>query len=738
MRSLLWRFSLFGFGAFFGFVLPWLMYLDRMVSARFDLSAPAIASRVYARPLLLEAGKATSVTDLQREVELLRYLTTGTQTPGSYSKQGNKWLIHTRSFAFEDRVQPARRVLVTIERDRVTAIKDADRGTELSSWRLDPLRIATLFGENGAERQPMAIDEMPKLLVDGLQAVEDRNFQSHFGIDPWGLARAMWANIRHGGMVQGGSTLTQQLVKNTLLNSDQTVERKLKEMGLAIILERRYSKKIILEAYLNRVLLGQSGAQAVQGFPAASEFYYGRRLQELKPQEIALLIGLLKATTTYDPRRSVEKATQRRNVVLAQFREQGLINDKDFEFAKSAALNVVAKPQASRDRYPAFLALVRDQLQRTYDQSALTSQGLSVLTTLDVQVQERAEKALTDSLNAVDRTGVLQGAMILSDNQSGEVLAIVGSRDPRASDFNHALDAKRQVGSLLKPFVYLLALSDPRRYALGSLISDAPFELKMSGGKRWAPQNYDRQSHGTVTVIEALAKSYNLATARVGIDVGVDRLAELISTLGVKVPRPAQPSMILGAVELSPMEVTQLYQVLASGGKVLPLKSVRAVMGRDGRPLTRFPQVSLQEPNVEAIKLVTLALNETTRTGTAQSVSNQVKLDVAGKTGTSNDKRDSWYAGYTGQHLGVVWMGRPDNQSTDLSGASGALRAWSGLFRTLASRPVELHFSTEVQWLAVDTGQGCEQLRFLPYIDRGGAGAPSNVRSCMEYLTAPL
>jgi penicillin-binding protein 1B len=732
-----WLFRLIGLvlGASTGFVLPWLVYLDRVVSQRFDLSLPAIPSRIYARALDVQLSQPLNTTGLQRELDLLRYLPQGNaNVPGSYAKTGNVWLIHTRPFAFEDRAQPARRVQITVHAESVSKIKDADHGTELSSWRLDPLRIATLFGENGVERVPTPIAQMPKLLINGVQSVEDRHFQSHHGVDPLGLLRAVWTNLRHGAMVQGGSTLTQQLVKNTLLSPEQTLERKLKEMGLALMLERRFSKKVILEAYLNRVVLGQSGAQPVQGFPAASEFYFGRSLEDVSSSEIALLIGLLKATSGYDPRRVPEKAIQRRNTVLGQFLETGLISQTECDLAKTAPLNVIAKASSSRDRYPAFLALVRDQIKRSYDQSALTTQGLSVLTTLDVQVQERAEKALADSLNSIDKTGQLQGAMVLSDNLSGEVLAIVGARDPRASDFNHALDAKRQVGSLLKPFVYLLALSDPAHYALGSLISDAPLQIKLSGGKTWSPQNYDHQNHGTITVIEALAKSYNLATARVGMDIGVDRIAEFIATLGVQLPRPAQPSMILGAVELSPLEVTQLYQALASGGKVLPLSSVRAVMGRDGKALTRYPKVSLQQPNVEAIKLLTLALNETTRSGTAQALSNQVKLEVAGKTGTSNDKRDSWYAGYTGQHLGVVWMGRDDNQTTNLSGATGALKAWSALFKTLPSRPVELHFAPEVQWLAVDTGRGCESFRFLPMLS---SYRPENVRSCMEYLTAP-
>ena len=729
------RISGFGLGFGLGFVLPWLVYLDQVIQARFDLSTPSVPSRIYARPLLLIPGEL-NLDALKAELLLLRYINDPrASVPGSFSTSSGSYVVNVRSFTFENGPQSARRVLLRFSGNQLSALKDADSSSDLASWRLDPVKIATLFGagKNAAERLPMAIEQMPQLLVAGLQAVEDRNFKSHHGIDPLGLLRAIWTNLRGGELRQGGSTLTQQLVKNTLLTPAQTIERKLKEMGLALLLERRFDKKTILEAYLNRVVLGQSGDQAIQGFPAASEFYFGRNLEDLKAQDIALLVGLLKATSSYDPRRNPENATRRRGIVLTQFLETGLINQEVFDAAKTAPLNVIAKAVAARERYPAFVALVRAQIARSYDAQALTSQGLTVLTTLDAQAQERAELALVSSLTAIDKTGSLQGALVLTENNTGEIVAMVGGRDPRSSNFNHAIDAKRPVGSMLKPFVYLLALSDPAHYALGSTISDAPLDVKLNGNQRWRPQNYDRMSHGNVLLIDALAKSYNLAAARVGLDIGVDRLAELIMTLGVEVPRPAPPAMILGAVDLSPMQLTQLYQALASGGRVLPLVTVRAVLDRSGKALNRFPRSSIRPPNSEAIKLITLALNETTRTGTAQSLANQVQLIAAGKTGTSNDKRDSWYAGYTGKHLGVVWMGRDDNESTNLSGATGALRAWSALFKTLPSTPLHIIFDASTRWLPVDTDPSCANFRFLPTL----AATPANLNNCMGMLSAP-
>jgi penicillin-binding protein 1B len=314
------------------------------------------------------------------------------------------------------------------------------------------------------------------------------------------------------------------------------------------------------------------------------------------------------------------------------------------------------------------------------------------------------------------------------------VLALVGARDPRGSQFNHALDAKRPVGSLLKPFVYLLALSDPERFSLGSLLSDEPLVVALGQGRTWKPQNYDRKNHGNVALIDALAKSYNVAAARIGVQLGVDRLALLLTSLGVASKTPAQPSLILGGSEFSPLEVTQLYQALANGGRVAPLSSVRAVLDRDGRALRRFPPQSMQQPDADAIKLVSFALNETTRSGTASTLSRQVKIDVAGKTGTSNDQRDSWYAGYTGSHLGVVWIGHGNNQATEFTGASGALKVWSTLFKSLPSKPLRFELPSYTRWVPFDMGRGCDSMRFLPVLS---ADEPANARSCMSALTAP-
>lgn len=729
----LWRLTLFGIGFGLGALGPLALYFHRYVDANFEIGKRPVASRVYARPLVLEPGLKLTPDHLVVELSEARYrLDPDPRAPGSYHRQGNRFRIYTRDFAFGDGQEAAERIDVLLEAGVVKRVQRAQGGAALPKKRLDPARIGTILPADDTERLPLSLPEMPPLLVAGIQAVEDRNFKDHPGIDVLGIARAMWANVRAGRLVQGGSTITQQLVKNTLLSRERRLQRKFMEMGLALTIEARFSKRDILEAYLNRAYLGQNGALAVHGFGAAAEFYFARPLESLSEAEIALLVGLVKGPSYYDPRRNPERALQRRRVVLGQFLETGLIDQLTYDAALKSPLTVVSRPPG-RTRYPAFIEVVKAQLQRDYDEARLRSEGLSILTTLSPTTQAMAENALSQSLASIDKEGSVQGAVVVSSASEGELLAIVGDRSPRQPGFNRAMTARRPVGSLLKPFVYLLALSQPERYSLASLIEDQSFSMRLPNGQRWEPKNYDRKVHGQVPLVDALARSYNLATARVGLDIGVRALGRLMENLGVPAPADPQPSLILGAAELSPIEVAQLYQALASGGQPLPLISVREVLDGDGNALTRFVRPRGSPAGSDAVKLVTVALNETTLSGTARSLTQgaQMKLDSAGKTGTSDDQRDSWYAGYTGEHLAVVWLGRDDNQPTHLSGATGALKVWTALFQKLPSDDLRLRFSPEVRWLAFDTGDGCQRIRFYPVLPPYEI---SNARSCMGYL----
>ncbi|MBC7655647.1 MAG: penicillin-binding protein 1B, partial [Frankiaceae bacterium] len=658
--------------------------------------------RVYARPLLLKSGLRLDAAALELELASATYRNDGLgQLPGTYSRNGTRFRIGTRAFTDMDGPVPQQRLDVALAGGRVAQVRDARTRKSLGSARVDPARIATLYGIDEEERRLVRMEEVPALLITGLQAVEDRNFKSHHGIDPWGVARAIWVNLREAGFEQGASTLTQQMVRSLFLSNTKTVTRKVREALYALIIEARFDKRSIMEAYLNQVYLGQAGKQSIHGVGAGADFWFGRDLATLRTEDIALLVGIIQGPGFWDPRRFPERALKRRAIVLDVFVETGLITPQEATRAKASPLGVSSKPGVARNRAPAFLDLVKRQLARDYPSDALRGAGLSVMSTLSPSVQVLGERSVASTLPKVERKQgpALQAGMVVTDTKTGEVLAVVGNRKTDEPGFNRAIEAQRPVGSLLKPFVYLLALAQPDRYSLSSWVSDSPVEVTQPNGKPWRPKNSDGKSHGTVTLTTALARSYNQATVRVGMEVGPDRLAELMKALGGLNAKP-NPSLILGSVDLSVFSMAQLYQFLASGGRIQPLRAVRGVLDTQGKAISRYDNKAddAQEGDAIAARLVTLALQSAVTSGTARPLLSDGlgPLQAAGKTGTSNDSRDSWFAGYTGEHLAVVWVGNDKNQPTGLYGATGAMRVWSGLFSKLPTEPLRV------------TGQGIE------------------------------
>ncbi|MCU0754772.1 MAG: transglycosylase domain-containing protein [Xanthomonadales bacterium] len=714
MLRFLFRSGLFLIGFAAGFVLPWVWYLNQLIDDRFELTVADQPSQIFARPLQIREGQVLKPEQLSVELAAARYSRGEADRPGRYQRDAAAWRIYSRDFSFPDGHQHGRGISFRLDQNRVRELRDAN-GRPLSAIRLDPARIGSLYGDNEAERQPLPLAQMPPVLIQGLQAVEDRNFPHHFGIDPRGILRALWVNLTTERQ-QGASTLTQQLVRFTLLSRAQTLERKLKEIGLALLLEQRYSKAEILDAYLNRAILGQNGSRAVQGFPAAAEFWFARPLGELDTGELALLIGMLKATSDFNPRRRAEAATQRRNVVLNVFRDTGLIAADAAERFKAAPLGVVPTPPPSRSRHPGYLELVQRELRQIADEGSLKRAGLSILTALDPWAQHLAERSLRDTLQQLDRDGTVQGAVVVSRATDGRIVAAVPGRQTREVGFNRLVDARRPVGSLLKPFVYLLALNRPQRYGLPTMLLDAPFEYPIAGSAPWRPKNYDGRARGPVALVDALSQSLNLATARLGLEIGVDQLAGLMSAYGVPVPAPVRPSLILGSIDLSPLQVATLYQALAAGGQPMHLSTVDAVLLPDGK-LYALPAVAAPRPPDRPMGLLLLAMNETTLRGTASGVSRAVQIDSAGKTGTTDGQRDSWYAGFTGEHLAVVWMGRDDNERTRFTGASGALRVWTAIFRELPSAPLRTRIGEDYRWGWFAGDSSCSSGRWMPYID---------------------
>jgi penicillin-binding protein 1B len=738
--SFSWRFLrvpvLVGIGFAIGFVVPYAAWLDSEVRSRFDDLSWEIPSRVYARPLELAPALAITPEILKLELDAARYTEeAAAKTPGTFARDGARFTIARRAFIYLDGRERERRIAVTLSEGRVAKVVDADSGEALAKVRLEPARIATLYGALEEDRRIVQLGEVPTLLVTGLQAVEDRDFKHHHGIDSVAILRAMWANLLAGHVVQGGSTLTQQLVKNLFLDRGQRFTRKFNEALLALIIEFRYGKQRILEAYVNEVFLGQQGAQAVHGFAAASEFYFGRDVRGLGPADIALLVGLVQGPSFYDPRRSPERALGRRNVVLAQFRDTGLIDDATYASAVKQPLGTAANPQLPRDRYPAFLDLVRRQIQKDYPDAELNSAGLAIHTTLAPSVQTLGEDAIDRALTALGKRGAaVDAALVVTGAKDGEVEAMIGSRQPDEPGFNRALDALRPIGSLVKPFVNLVALAQPQRYSLATLIEDSTIDLPQPGGGRWQPQNDDHETHGNVMIVDALVHSWNLATIHLGMRIGVDRVRGFLESFRLGREINPNPSLLLGAVDLSPYDVAQLYQYLAADGHAIPLRALRGVLDAKGRPLTRYGVKPGAGDYVTATRLVTRAMQEVAISGTAHSIleSGLGNLRAAGKTGTSDTQRDSWFAGFTGSTLAVAWVGRDDNKPTGLMGSTGALRVWIELMKRVPAVPLDVpKDGIELAYVNSESGNRtdavCTGARELPF----AAGyAPEEVDHC--------
>jgi penicillin-binding protein 1B len=669
-------------------VTGWVMHLDSLVTREFQGRHWSVPARVFAAPLELYVGAPVGVDDLEAELRRLHYRVGDPSAgPGIYRHSGDSFDVNARRVRFIDEQREAMRVSIRAGADSITDLKQVN-GTELPVFRLDPPVVGSVSPVHGEDRLLLAPADVPPLLRSGIKLIEDRRFDEHHGVDPQGILRALWADLKARRVVQGGSTLTQQLVKNYFLSDEQTVGRKLTEAIMALRLEAHFSKEEILLAYLNEVYLGQDGARAIHGFGLASEYYFAKPLDELEPGELALLIGLVKGPSYYDPRRHPDRALARRNLVLKEFAEAHLLDPWACGRAEHKPLGL--RPPGG-SYIPAYLDLVRRNLKRDYAEADLSAAGLSIYTSLDFRAQAAAERALDQNLKRLDGASRvhddhLEGAVIVDEPNSGDVVAVVGGRDAAIDGFNRALDARRPIGSLVKPAIYLTAL-ETGHYTAATVIEDAPIELKLADGSIWAPQNFEHEVYGPVPMARALAESMNLATVRLGLDLGLPQVADTLQHLGLETRPTLNPSMLLGTVEMTPLEVVQIYTALANGGFRARLRAVQAVLDEQGRPLKSFKvQVEAAAPPAAVYELDRMLTLVTTH-GTGRNAVTHLPRGtvVAGKTGTSSDTRDSWFAGFTGSYLAVVWVGYDDNRATGLTGAAGGLPVWGETLARLKS-----------------------------------------------------
>lgn len=671
-----------------------------------------LPARIYAAPQELFAGVRLDRRELEANLAAVGYVRKAAlDKPGVFTRTENGLEVFTRQFEFPDDREPARRIALGFMNNTITSIVDMEQDAPTPVVRIEPLEIGIVHGDEYEDRVLVDIDAVPARFLAILVAVEDRRFYDHFGLDLVGIARAAVTNILARRVAEGGSTITQQLVKNLYLSNERSWIRKIREALIAISLERRYAKNEILEGYINEIFLGQSGNRAIHGFGLASRFYFAKPLSELSLAQMATLVGMVKAPSAYNPKRHPDAAAGRLRTVLELLKSRGMISEADYSQALAEDLHLARETAIGTGEFAAVNGLIRDQLRRDYRDQDLQLEGLRIFTTIDSHVQRVASRVAADALARVERArnikrGTLELAVVVVNPGTAEIVALVGGRDGQAAEFNRALNARRPFGSLVKPFVYSVALDRTTDYNVVTTLRDDPLTIALANGESWTPKNYDGTTHGAVSLTEALTRSYNLATVQLGLDVGVERIAERLSIMGLQEKPPLLPSLLLGAVDVSPFDVAQLYQGIANDGFKLPLRAIRSVSDARNRTLSRYPPRVQQVLSGETAFLLQHLLTETVREGTARAAGAALpsRLPLAGKTGTSNDGRDSWFAGFGGDYLVVVWVGRDDNGATGLTGASGALSIWTPLMKALRTAPVSAATPAGIDWQFVTDG----------------------------------
>jgi len=655
----------------------WVWWLNGQVVSRFEGQKWQVPSEVYSAPIILASGAPWKKQDLENLLEETGYrFGRNSQKVGWAARSRTKVSAHLRSYVDHLGFHESERRIFSFQDGRL--VIQALNGDEIGEARIEPQRIGFLYGGNTESRQILTYDEIPKPLMDILVAVEDQDFYHHWGISLTGIARAVVVNFTHGSRRQGGSTLTQQLVKNMYLSSERTYTRKLTEVVMSLLLEYHYSKEAIITAYMNEVYLAQLGSRALHGFAEASQHFFGRPLNELNIDEFALLVGMVKGPSLYNPERSPNRAKARRNTVLTVLKDQGRLSDADYNSLIKQPIRLADK-QKERSVYGDYLDLVAMQLSRDFDETTLATKNLRIYTGVDIRAQRAASSAMQRQVAALEkrdpRLKGLQGAMVVTDRLSGQVRAVVGSSGEYYTGFNRALGAVRPIGSLVKPPLYLSALATGR-YTWWTEIEDKRLRFNI-GGQIWEPENYDRKTHGVIHLYEAMAKSYNLATVSLAQQIGFDRVGDTLRQLGVKRSFTMHPAMALGALELSPFEVSRLYQPIASQGKSSELGVVLAVMDQNDQLMKRFDRQN-DVPFTDALLAVTLdGMTKVPKIGTARAAQAAFPgLNFAAKTGTTNQQKDSWYVGITGDYSSTVWLGDDDNVPLSITGSSGAQKVW--------------------------------------------------------------
>ena len=699
--------------------------IDSRVTNKLEGVLWTVPAKVYSRSLDLAEGLSINKSNLLRELKMLSYSEKKNPTkPGEYFYNSNKLNIFLRGY--ED--QNSGLFEIFIRDGRVEEITN-QLGLSVDLVKLEPIAIGGMYPSHMEDRILLSWPQVPSILIDTILSVEDQTFFNHKGISLRSISRAFFTNVKAGDIEQGGSTITQQLAKNLFFSPEQTIKRKIMEAIAALLIEFHYSKEEILLAYINDVFLAQSGKRAVHGFGMGAQHFFGTSLMNLETDQIALLVGMLKGPSLYNPRRNPNNATNRRNLVLKILQKGGHISLSSLEEMKTRPLRVIKPSFRSETRYPAFHDLVRLELRENYQDSELRTQGLRIQTNLDPVLQESLESSIKKTkIELVNKYGnklnELEGAAIAVDIISGEVKAVVGSSSPSEFGFNRSINAIRPIGSLVKPFIYLTALNKYDQYTLTTILDDSKLSFE-SGGEIWEPNNFDKKYHGKIPLHVALWQSYNIASARLGMELGYDSVQETFSKLGITKTIERYPSLFIGSFEMSPFDAIQSYQVIAADGFYSPLRSIRDIQDLKGEIDLSYPYKIEQRIRPEPLHLLKFAMKQTFISGTARGYPRK-KIEswqAGGKTGTSDDQRDSWFVGFAGDILVLVWLGFDDNRPTPLTGRSGALEVWKNFIDDIQPTTVKGNNFSRIKYVWVDkkdgllSGEKCKNSLLVPFIN---------------------
>lgn len=696
-------------------------YLDWQIRSKMDGQIWHLPAEVYSR---LESVKIADNLAFDEVIQILldnEYRqTTMVAAPGDFKLEDDSIVVLRRAFPFPDKAEPQRVLRLRFSNNKLSRIEDLVTVKTVDEFRLAPKLIAMLQSDN-EDRLAIPLQNYPRLLIDTLILTEDRRFYEHNGINPVGILRALIANIRAGQTVQGGSTLTQQLVKNLFLSRERTITRKANEALMSLVLDWRYDKNRILETYLNEIYLGQNGDTQIHGFELASQFYFGRSIREISLDQIALLVGMVKGPSLYNPWRNPQNALERRNIVLRLMLEHKMIGDELYQLLSQRPLGVQKKGQISR-KYPAFIQTLQADLRRELGEHKISSLlGARIFSTMDLKQQAQAENAVGNTVSQLQlkmKNPHLEGAMIITDYRTGEIRAVVGGLQTQYAGFNRALMAKRQIGSLVKPSIYLTALSNPEQFRLNTPINNQPITINVKGSPPWQPRNYDKKYSDSVMLMDALARSLNIPTVNIGMKVGLSKVIDTQKAMGWdNVEIPKVPAMLLGSYTISPYDVTKLYQTLANQGGRIALTTIDSIADRQGNLIFQHDKSAKQVVPQEAAFQTLFAMQQTVERGTARSLQKDyADLHLAGKTGTTNESRDTWFVGIDGKNISTVWLGRDDNGETKLTGASGALQIYKDYLNRTNIEKLAITPPTTVKWVGINQygDWDCESYRTIP------------------------